>query len=414
MKKLCLFLLFFTVLPLQAQTPVKWLKNIGKGLVGPAPSAKSVTPVLSSRANTTARAASQVRENLVKQGLQVPGITLPTDRTFLPEDELAQIQKTHPQPYLNKGKEAVVLKNNEDFITAEHNRKYILYANTILARNPHVPEILNRVKATAVSPTATETSAEWLAKQIPASTDVLCVGMGFYHNPSTIDGFSDFLTALRQQMPEREIILLSSYLEDGVVWTTKLDASITESRYYRKGYEPLWQNAYYHDISIIGMKRSDIFRQFTGNMQGNDGSGIPFNRPWEFSLEASAMEGKMFQEKLQAVREKHPDALIILHTGLEQGSLNFPFSVAKRLEGVEKNLYVASITSKTVLQNQYIAFPGEEHLQLTTRSTLFEQMYPQAHLPNEGAVSRTLAKDVGADAWIKIEFNPAKQDNGQY
>ena len=417
MKKLILIVGCALLLPvqLQAQKGVRgWRQIFVPRSAVRAPGARSVAPVLDARATTSVAVAAQTRKQLAQAGANVPRY-VPAERTFLDDKDLLRMQQLHPQSYLQGKPKQVIFKNNENYLTAEHNRRYIGYAHSIQQRLPRVAQIMEQLQTTVRVPQAGENPARWLAGQVPADTRVLAIGQGFYFNPAVVDATEEFLVALRQQMPQRDIIVLTSFLEDGTEWSPQLESSITTDNYlYRKGYEPLWQSAHAQQIQVIGMEKSDIFRKFTGSLEGTDSNGVPSDAFWEYTLEAAAMRAQLFEKNVKKYQQLYPDALIVLYVEQAQASFNFPFSAVNKLP--EEGLYAVGIVSKTTpkLRANGFMFPGEEEQKLSTRTTLFEQMYAQAQLPQAGAVARGLAKDVGSDSWIKIEYNPEKQDHGEY
>ena len=319
-------------------------------------------------------------------------------------------QQTHPQPYL-QGSAARIERNMANYIQAQNNRLFTQFANSIADKQARLPEILHKVQAETQQIGMPENPTRWLAEQIPANTNILVLGEGFYHNPSVIDATSAFLTELRRKMPERKIILLTHSLESDVAWTPQLNPAVVED--YRVGREPFYKNAYENNMEVIGLKDAR-FSHYDIALQAISPKGYEQSYFWVNSYEALQQQGTLLLEKVASIRAQYPDALIIVHVNQDQSSYNLPFSLANRLETNNEKLFVTGITSKTYIQRKANPFPGEETQPLTTRTTLFEQMYEQAHLPDEGVVSKGLAKDVGADAWIKVPFNPAKTDTGIY
>ena len=424
MKKILLLLLYLAFLSLQTQAQSVVVNGLKKVFL-PSPKtvpAKPVAKTLETRALNSVTKARTANQHMAISGVRMPNLHMMIEKSYLDEiKDLPHLEEIRSQSFLTEGNLSSVLQNNENYITAENNRRFVLYANSILEKNSRLPQILSQLKSTVTSPLSEQAPVQWLAQQVPSSTRVLCVGQGFYHNPSVIDSFSDFLTELRKQMPEREIIMLSSYLPAGFVWRNGIHINPewrrdlnTKGGRYRVGYEPLWKNAAANDIVVFGIEPTNSSNRFIGYLQGNDGTIIPASTYWQNTLEFSSLVKKGIQRSFELSRELHPDALIILHVNQEQGSLNFPFSIANSLAKTEKDLYVIGFTSKTAPQNYMTAFPGEKKLPLSTRTTLFEQSYAEASLPEIGAISRELANDIGTDAWIKVEYNEAKQDNGQY
>lgn len=419
MKKLIILICCCCVLclPADAQGLLKRLTGVGRKTTSSSFNRKlpqqtrRVAPVLNRRAEAARAEAVQMQQAITTPHTRVPKDIVhgPVNEVFLGSvDDMRLLQQTHPQhPYL-QGTGALVEQNITNYLSAAHNRLYTQFAKSIQEREPRVPEIMQQVQQQTAALPKPENPAAWLAQQVPADTHVLVVGEGFYHNPSTVDAATAFLPELRKQMPNRPIIMLSDFLEEKVVWTPELDRTAAE----HPGYEPLWQSAHAQNIQVIGIQ-NPLLQGFTASFYGMDDTGLPASRDWEGSFEAMEFAGQDIQQKLAEVQSQNPDALIVLHIDQWQGSYNLPFSLVNKLAAQEPKLYVTAITSQTTLQ-LYHPFPGEEAERLSTRTTLFEQMYQQASLPDEGVVSRNLAKDVGTDAWIKIPFDPAKTDTGQY
>ncbi len=372
---------------------------------------KRVSGVLKTRAEKATTQAYHMQRMVTTPNLRVPRDILygPTQKVYFSDKKGRKtVQQLHSQlPYL-QGSGNVATENAANYLVATQNRLYTLFAKSIIARQPRVPKIMHQVTEQTAHIGKPENAATWLAQQVPSDTQILIVGEGFYHNPSTVDAFASFLPKLREQMPDREMILLTNYLAKNINWHEQLGASSVN----KSGYKPVWQNAYENGIEIIGIE-DPRFEEYDVGFDGIDDTGVPAFRSWGTSFVSLDLAAKDMQQHVQAIQQLHPNALIILHVDQWQASYNVPFSLASRLVSSEKKLYATGITSKTALQH-HNPFPEEEANRLSSRTTLFEQMYMEASLPEEGVVSREVAKEVGSDAWIKIPFDESKTDNGQY
>lgn len=425
MKKLMLILCYCCLLPLQAsaQGPKGVLARLGKYFatqtkkptVGAVVKPSAVAETLHMRAFDSAVRATLKNLDVRAQGARIPYEInrAPITRADLVEgrqgpNDLELAQAIFPQQYL-QGKGEIVEANIANYVQAANNRLLKMVGTSILNRKPRVPEILERVNSLVTPFGKPKDPAYWLAQQVPLHTRVLVVGEGFYNNPSTVDATSAFLADLRLRMPDRKIVLLSYRLDKGVEWTPELNPLTLN--HHTPGRDPFYKKAYDMGIKVIGMY-DQKFNHDGIILQSRDSHGYPHHIFWSNSYQAAQLEGNAMLEQLQMVKRQNPDALIIMHVDQEQASLNLPFSMANKLERGERDLYVVSITSKTRIPSSD-PFPGEEDM-ITTRTTQFEQMYQEAHLPDEGAVTRDLAEDVGHDAWIKIPYDEAKRDTGLY
>ena len=426
MKKLMLIVCCCSLLPVCAHAggplrPMALLRKVNRSVtrhftsVSPKlPRPKAAAGVLERRAITAERNAFQAQQQLTQQGLHTPKDILrgPTQHVYFDKKGFKSLQQTYPSlPYV-QGRGKVVEQNVENMVSARNNRLYTRLANSVLDRYPRIQEIMEQVHVQTGPIGKPENPTQWLAKQIPNDTHVLLVGEGFYNNPGTVDAIADFLPHLRQEMPEREIIILTTDLDKGIRWTPQLDTAGLES--YNKKREIIWKNAYDNDMQVIGSHNSKL-ENYDASLAGLNDEGVPAFRFWATSFEALDIQAKEIMQDLADVQAKHPNALIVLHVEQAQSSYTLPFSLANKLKATEQNLFVADITSKTSVRHDGFFFEdAEKNGGVSPRTLPFEQMYPEASLPDAGVVSRELAEDVGSDAWIKIPYDKAKQDTGRH
>lgn len=352
-------------------------------------------------------------EDLAKKGLKMPQYYPIQEVKIDSWKALGQVMKNYP----------LKLGSRQKFLKEKENKNYRAFAASIMDREPRIAQIMNEVQTSAAAPSASEEPSTWLAKQVPTDTNVLCIGEGFYWNPAVPEAMPNFLDALRKQMPDREIIMITSHLDKGIALPLKPNKVIQGT--FDAYHAPVWQAAQKNNISVIGAKEQTTTDgpELFGFSKPSPSSaelfagteGVPFWRSWSGGLEANTLRRDRILKQLKTYRKKSPGALFVLYLSKEQASFTFPFSVVNKLEQQEKHLYVINITSATkVFKNEDEAFPEEDFLGTSTRTTLFESIYPQAQLSNVGAVSRNVAKDIGHDAWMKVAYDPANRDYGAY
>lgn len=392
----------------------KTLERAITGQSGHALSSRSAAIVLEKRAPQSTAQALRSSIKLNQAGVHMPGSPNPIIVEKINIGGEAVITETalnHPEAGDIFSSRRVGEENTANYLQAANNRLYTRLAQSILERKPRVPAIMQQVKNAAIPFPVSNHPMAWLAQQVPSDTRILFIGEGFYHNPSVVDGTSDFLKELRKQLPNKEIVLLSGKLKQRVMWSPTLNTEAIKN--YRKGYTPLWQTAHQNGIQVIGIEHGNIAAQNLLYMEGSDQTGAYSQLLSQYSYESIDAAAKHMQKDLEEYQYLYPDALIVVHVPQMYASYNIPFSLVSKVQRTGAKVYTTSITSKTMLQS-YNPFPGEEAEPLSTRTTMFEQMYPDAHLPDAGAVSRNVAKDVGHDSWVKVTFNSKKTDNGIY
>ncbi len=287
------------------------------------------------------------------------------------------------------------------YISAANNRRYIQIARHLQSLYPCLKEtvpVMEKIAASQVQPTDKEL---WLAKLIPSSTEWLFIGE--VHREENIrQSVRRFLTLLRQERPDQEIILMTEFLVDDIVWTPQLDQAAIP--YYIKEYAPIWETAAANNIKVMGLEKMEMISAHVGRLWG------PKNGPdRDFVLFPGSMEGVVIRnqtwvETLKKCREQHPNALIIVYAGVGHVRYNLPYSLSKLMN--EKNMFVVSFYPDKDIEKTSAA---ESWYSQDWRVDPLEEMYRDAFFPQPALYWKdpALAELAGYNARLKV---PQKSD----
>ena len=299
--------------------------------------------------------------------------------------------------FLHTGDQEMRLKNIENYLVSANNREYVHVAKELIGMYPRIKKyvpVMQRAAALQKQPADKEL---WLAKTIPADTQWLFLGE--HHAEPIWESIERFLPILRQQMPNREIIICTEFLPRGVVWTPQLNTGVISD--YLSHHEITWEIAYENNMQIVGLEKKSHRATLNFFLTGPGANGweeIQDNFPG--SLEGMRLRNQSWMKMLKKQREEHPDALIIVYAGAAHVERNFPYNLSKQIgkQRPDEKTFVANFYLEKC---EALKFPGETEC---FRSEPLEEIYrkaafPQAALYWENPVMAELA---GYDARLKI------------
>lgn len=302
-------------------------------------------------------------------------------------------QEIYPQhAFLTAGNEETRELTIGHYISAAHNRRYIQTARQFQFLYPRLKETVPVMQELAASQVQPADKESWLAKLIPSSTEWLFIGE-FHKQENIRQSIRRFLTLLRQERPEQEIILMTEFLMDNPVWYDE---------YHMKEYDSTWETAAANNIEVMGLEKIEMRRAIDAWLLGMkiDSQGERYRFP--ASLEGVAIRNQTWVETLKKCREQHPNALIVVYAGAAHVGYNFPYSLSN-LMSKEKIFVVGFYPDKgspedTEIESWYPWYSQD------WRVEPLEEMYQHASFPQAALYweDPDMAKLAGYNARVKI------------
>ena len=219
------------------------------------------------------------------------------------------------------------------YFLAENNRKILKEYKNFEELHRQILQALPEFERQIASPAhPIEQDMIWLAKELPDELNYLLIGE--YHSfPQIQQSIAPFLRQVRQRFPERKIILLTEFLEEGTQWEPSMPSFLPPT------YSLVWREAAHQDISILGLEPSFVHDPFANPnlsvLTGQNFLGMPIESyqnlyPW-MTLEGISIRNNRFLQTIEHVRQQNPDALLIVFAGAWHTEENHPYSLGKLL-----------------------------------------------------------------------------------
>ncbi len=170
----------------------------------------------------------------------------------------------------------------------------------------------------------------WLSDQIPTGTNYLFLGEE-HHAPEIQEFISDFLPALRAQIPQnREIFLFTEFVDQNKTWSDSLE------RTSRLPYLPVWLSANARGIRIVGLEPEFVTKNNASSLILPETAVFPpplqiHTSVWT-SIEGVRLRNEHWLARLRYYRTLHPDALFVIYCGNNHADYMMPYSLGKRLQ----------------------------------------------------------------------------------
>ena len=239
----------------------------------------------------------------------------------------------------------------------EHQNQYATYIQRV-----HIPQMQQRVidalqplKAEVAQQTQPADPFAWVANSIPADTNNLYLALSA--DALALQSLRRIFPALRQAMPQREIIVLTSYLPEGHVWQSARDMQVIGTmpmaqRLERSYYADVWNKLEELDIPVVGLEPEfvggalDMSGQREGIFEYTDpqsGKEVPYQSVYDHTLQGQLIRQAHWQRVAKQYRAQHPDALLVVVTWMDAVLYTNPTEFVGQLPG--KN-FVAELLSE--------------------------------------------------------------------
>lgn len=262
-----------------------------------------------------------------------PGKTLSQDLKTPPEILYPQV------PYLQDQEQLGL------YLLARNNREQAKWYPRIAALYQEINRRLDDFKQDQTLIThPREKDIAWVAEQLPEDISYLLLGECHYL-PDMPKHVADLISYIHRVLqPEREIIVLTEFLQEGVKWGTPGPVTTWEI------YVDLFKQLHAMDIPVIGMESSLKFNDSSSEIVGEkpetatvsfianisketDSKELDTSRQVGSSLEGIRFRNERFLEMIKQVRQEHPNALLIIYTGLGHVEYSEPYSLGDALAG---------------------------------------------------------------------------------
>ena len=181
---------------------------------------------------------------------------------------------------------------------------------------------------------ASTSDMEWLASQVPAHTSYFLVGVSHPYAPLQNE-VAQLLHQLRQQQPNRKIFLVTDRWPLDNEWESWLYTAVDGLP------NSIQQAARENNIQVLGMQPSVVslnMENYPFKRISEDGSTVYTDfQPLFQTTYGQEWLAASYLETLQELKQKHPDALFVVHTTADQALYSYPVSLGnllKKKEGV--------------------------------------------------------------------------------
>ena len=303
------------------------------------------------------------------------------------------------------------LKKNRDiapYLVSQENR---LLTQEMERLEEHVwPQFLSKIDQLELAAATTPQVADPLrtiAEYLPSSVDMLFVGET-HEFPEIQRTMPRLLALLREQQPNRKIILFTEFLPKGFVWEGKIDphfkwyTDFAIAGFWDKNYRTLWDHASQLDIPSVGLEpahsclEGDLCASFVrGDSERVKKKEITFDA----SLTGIKYRNENFLEVLRTYRRMNPDALFVVYAGSRHVGYNQFASVSAQFEP-EKTFVLELLPSvKRIAKKLHTREAYAQELGHPIRDFIWTGDFPQ----NFQLFNKELAPIAGVDAFIRLE-----------
>lgn len=282
-----------------------------------------------------------------------------------------------------------------DYILANQNRR--VAARTLMAEQ-HWQELNNNFyslyRQQQIHLAQEKEYGALLAQQIPPETQYILLGEA--HEPVVLDTAIRFLTQLRAQQPEREIILLTEFLPEGTFleaagenWSKK--PIMPDGKIHQ--YQQIFTVASRENMPVIGLEPS--FVEENKHVLCGDSERKNFCNLWK-TLEGTALRNERWLPIIRQQRQEHPNALFVIYAGAMHLAYRAPYSIGDALP--PKQTFTALLLPYRLVKNQ---------LDNLVSISPYDALCLERDIPASRFITfdKPYAKQVGFDARIFVE-NP--------
>ena len=231
---------------------------------------------------------------------------------------------------------------------ARNNREQARWYPQVVAQYQEIGRRINDFKqAQTLITHPIEQDISWVADQLPKDISYLLVGECHYL-PDIANQVAQLIRHLHYvTQPERKIIVLTEFLQEGVAWGTPGPVTTWET------YVDLFKQLHNMEIPVMGMEPPLKFKDFTSEIVteepesttksfiANISEETDINKVDEKDTSrqvASSLEGVRFRNEhflktIQQVRQEHPDVLLVIYTGGAHVEYSQPYSLGDALAG---------------------------------------------------------------------------------
>ncbi|MBO4675005.1 MAG: hypothetical protein J5601_02830 [Elusimicrobiaceae bacterium] len=156
-----------------------------------------------------------------------------------------------------------------------------------------------------------------LTRQVPADTQYILLGE--VHCTFLRQYIADFLIQLRQQYPNKEIVLLTEFLKEG----PKTQA---EWQTAPAGLSTVFNTAQQLQIPVVGLEPNFVSKTETQIILG--GNSLHYDQTLWITLEGLAIRNRRWMQIIQQQYKIHPDALFVIYAGSGHLSYYQPYNIS--------------------------------------------------------------------------------------
>ncbi len=252
------------------------------------------------------------------------------------------------------------------YIISSNNRRVSVQEKKLAQARQRMEQALPQLqKAVRPAPQPAGQDISALVKQITPDTNYVLLGE-FHHSQAIIGQMAQTLQALREQFPNREIILMTEALYEGTVFGPN---DVVEIEPFLTSYLPLLETAQQLQIFIRGLEVTQLKNQPSFKYDN------AIVTTFDVTTEALTLRNQRWREQIRQVREEHPQALIVVQSGMTHLDYTYPNSLGAALKKEEGNTFLAAFVPGYTTLN---TFPG-----ISSYLLLFPWMHNLSLKPGE-------------------------------
>ncbi|MBP5616573.1 MAG: hypothetical protein J6X06_02105 [Elusimicrobiaceae bacterium] len=367
-----------------------------------------VTTILERRAKESVQRAQIAREVVANTfgfntGLYETNILVSAQTALTPEF----FKDLYPsvEPFITDSTQA------EQYIIASNNRRASVQEKKMAQVRQKIEQSIPQLKEALlpVTQSASEDISS-LIQQVAPDTNYVLLGE-FHHSSAIIGQMGKTLQALREQFPNRKIILMTEVLYEG----TSLDPKdVVEVEPFLTHYLPLLETAQKLQMPVRGLelrqlKNQPLFRY--------DGSSV---NTFDATTEAVTVRNQRWLEQIQRVHKQNPDALVVIHSGLLHLDYIYPNSIGATLKKEDGHTFLAafvpgyeSFNSFPGISSYMLLFPwmkdlhikSGEFLPFSNFDLVSQGIFPQRIVQFKDENGNNFSDITGFDVQIKVPGN---------
>ena len=302
------------------------------------------------------------------------------------------------------------LEKNRDIALYMISEENLLFVRETKRLKEHVwPQLNSKIEQLEQAAANTPQVADPLhtvIENLPSAVNTLFVGE-LHGYPEIKQAVYRILKQLREQQPNRKIILFTEFLPKDFAWKGKIPSSFNEWHgdhsivgFWNKNLRKLWDRASELGIPSIGLEPMRSCLNSSASFFQRDRKNVEKKKiDFDTSLTGMQYRNDNFVDLLQRYRKKYPDALFVVYTGAAHVEYHYFSSVSAQFE-LEKSFVLALLPSVERIAKK---FHTREIFTIHTGHPIRDFTWAGNFPQKFQLFNKELAPIAGVDALIRLE-----------